>query len=121
MKVLRILSVPALTLALALSASAAQKSVTVYSDSMLNGQKIAAGDYKVDYEINGSTAQVKFLKNNKTVASSAGQVVEEENPAPQTAVTRTQNPDGTSAIVELQFAKQKTAIRFAPDASDKGK
>jgi len=110
-----------LVLTCALSAFAVQKSITVYSDSTLNGQKVAAGDYKLDYQINGSSAEVKLLKNKKTIASATGQVVEAEAPAAQTAVVRTNNPDGSSSIVEIQLANQKSAIRFAPESADKGK
>ncbi len=112
----------ALLVASAIGAFAAEKNLTVYTTSTLNGQKVAAGDYKVDYEINGSTAQVKLLKGkNNVVATAVGQVVEEDSPAAETAVIRTQNPDGSSSIVELQLAKQKAVIRFTPESSEKGK
>ena len=122
MKLVRNVGFSVLALSLTVSAFAVEKSLTIYSDTYLNGQKLAAGDYKVDYEINGSTAQVKLLKGKKNVVASAtGQLVERDSPASQTSVTRTNNPDGTSSIVELQFEKQKAAIRFAPEGSEKGK
>lgn len=105
---------------LSLSAFAAQKSVTVYTDSTLNGQRVTAGDYKLDYEISGSTANVKLLKGKSTVASATGQVVEQDSPASQTAVVRATNPDGSTSIVEIQLANQKSTIRFAPEPSNKG-
>jgi hypothetical protein len=108
-------------LSLTLGAFAAQKSITLYNDSSLNGQKLTAGDYKLDYQINGSTAEVKLLQNKKVVASATGEVVEAETPANQTAIVRSQNPDGSSSIVEIQLEKNKSSIRFAPDSSDKGK
>ena len=111
----------ALGLMLSINLFAAQKSLTVYTDTTLNGQKVAAGDYKIDYQINGSTAEVKFLKNNKAVASATGEVVEKESMPEQSAVVRSQNADGSSSIVELELAHQKSAIRFAPEASEKGK
>lgn len=107
-------------LAFSLNVFAAQKSVTLYTDSTLNGQKVAAGDYKVDYQINGSTAEVKLLKYGKTVASASGQVVPTDEPADQTAIVRSDGPEGSS-IVELQLANQKSVIRFAPNGADKGK
>ncbi|HVZ16812.1 MAG TPA: hypothetical protein VG897_06835 [Terriglobales bacterium] len=120
MKVFGKISAVAFALMMSLNLFAAQKSVTVYTDSTLNGQKVAAGDYKVDYEINGSTAQVKFLQNNKAVASATGQVIEQDSAPSESTVIRSSNADGTSSIVELQLAKQKSAIRFAPEGSDKG-
>jgi len=120
MKLFGKVSLVVLVLTFALSAFAAEKSLTLYTDSTLNGQKVAAGEYKVDYEINGSTAQVKLLKSKKEVASATGQVVAQDMPSPQTVVVRSQNPDGSSSIVELQIANQKSVIRFAPEASAKG-
>ena len=119
MKVVRKISF-VFALAFAIGAFAAEKNLTLYTDSTLNGQKVAAGDYKVDYQINGSTAQVKLLKGKKSVAEASGEVVEKDSPAPETAVVRTQNPDGGSSIVELQLAKEKSAIRFSPEGSGKG-
>jgi hypothetical protein len=119
MKIFRKLSF-VLALTFAIGAFAAEKSLTLYSNTTLNGQKVAAGDYKVEYEISGSTAQVKLLKGKKSVAEATGQVVEKDSPAPETAVVRTQNPDGSSSIVELQLSKLKSAIRFSPEGSEKG-
>ena len=117
----RILATLAVLLSLALSSFAAQKSLTIQTDSTLDGQKVPAGDYKVDYEINGSTAQVKLLKSKTAVATASGQVVPTDTPAESTTIVRTQNPDGTSSIVEIQLANVKSVIRFAPEASGKGK
>ena len=108
-------------LAFSMNVFAAQKSVTLYTDSTLNGQKVAAGDYKVDYVINGSTAEVKLLKYQKTVASATGTVVATDEPSSETALVRSDGPDGSSSIVELQVAKQKSVIRFSANGSDKGK
>jgi len=110
-----------LALTFAIGAFAAEKSLTLYSNTTLNGQRVAAGDYKVDYQINGSTAQVKLLQGKKSVAEATGEVVDRDSPATDTAVVRSQNPDGSSSIVELQLAKQKSAIRFSPEGSEKGK
>src|SRR4051812_44229550 len=107
-------------LTVSINVFAAQKSVTLYTDSTLNGQKVTAGDYKVDYQINGSTAEVKFLKNNKTVATATGEVVPQENAPAESAIVRSNNADGSSSIVELLLSKQKSAIRFAPEGSEKG-
>jgi len=107
-------------LAFSLNLFAAQKSVTLYTNSTLNGQKVPAGDYKVDYQINGSTAEVKLLKNGKAVASATGEVVPTEDPFSETAIVRSDGSEGSS-IVELQLAHQKSVIRFAPAGADKGK
>ncbi|MGZ4786932.1 MAG: hypothetical protein ACXVZV_14425 [Terriglobales bacterium] len=121
MKLFGKVALVAFALMLSLNLFAAQKSITVYTDSTLNGQKIAAGDYKIEYQISGSTAEVKFLKNNKAVATASGQVLEQDSAPDQSAIVRATNPDGSSSIVELQLAHQKESIRFAPAGSEKGK
>ncbi len=121
MKQLAKVAVVVFALTFALTAFAAQKSLTVYSDTTLNGQKVAPGDYKVDYEINGGTAQVKLLQGKKTVATAVGQVVEQSSAPSDSAIVKSNNPDGSSSIVELQLAKVKSSIRFAPEQSEKGK
>ena len=121
MKLFAKFALVALALTISLNMFAAQKSITVYTDSMLNGQKVPAGEYKVDYQINGSTAEVKFLKYNKPVATATGQVVEQDSAPDTSAIVRSRNADGSSSIVELQLAHQKSTIRFVPEGFEKGK
>lgn len=120
MKWFRNLTILVCALTLAISALAATKSVLLSSDSMLNGQKLKAGEYKVDYKVDGQNAEVKFMRGNKTVASATGQVVALEKAPNDSTILRSNNPDGTSSITEIQFEKDKSAVRFAPDAPPKG-
>jgi len=120
MKLVRSIVLAACALTLTLSAYATEKSITLTHDCILNGQKVAAGDYRVDYEINGSTADVKFVRGRKTVATATGEVVALDHVPADNGIVRTNNPDGSSSIVELQFEKTKSAIRFAQDPADKG-
>lgn len=108
-------------LALTSGAFGAQKTVTVFSNTTLNGQPVAAGDYKVDYDIHGSTADVKFLHGKKVVATAMGQVVEAKAPYKDTAIIRSNNPDGSSSIVQLQLARETSAIRFETEGSVSGR
>lgn len=105
----------------ALCAVAGEKSVTLVSPTNLNGKAIAPGDYKVSYEIKGSTADVKLLQNGKTVAAATGQVVEAKDKSRYTAVVNSKSADGSNNIVEFQFANEKQVIRMAPEASATGK
>ena len=120
MKLWRSLTILVCALTLAVSALAATKSVLLSSDSTLNGQKIKAGEYKVDYKVDGQSAEVKFIRGNKTVASATGQVVPLDKAPNDSMILRSNNPDGTSTITEIQFERDKSAVRFAPESSDKG-
>jgi hypothetical protein len=113
-----------LALALTLSVSAFAKprseNITLYHDASVNGTTLPAGDYVVKYDVDGSSAQVKFLKNGKEMASASGQVK-----------TLTKKPDSSQVIVdsegnsrtisEIDFGGKGTAISFASGGSSAGK
>jgi hypothetical protein len=98
---------------MSLAAFAASKSETVklYSNTQLNGKTLPAGDYTVKYDATGSTAQVKFLKNGKEVASATGQVKQLKNPPDFNQVV-TDTSNGSSTISEIDFAHAKTGVTF---------
>jgi hypothetical protein len=106
---------------LAIAAVAGEKSITFVSPTTLNGKAIAPGDYKVSYDIKGSTADVKISQNGKTVATATGEVVQKVDVPTRNAVVNQKNADGTNTVVEFQFAKEKQVIRLAPEASAVGK
>jgi hypothetical protein len=120
MKLSRIFTISVCALTLTLSAFATQKSILLSGDSTLNGQKLKAGEYKVDYQVKGQNAEVKFIRNNKVVASATGEVVTLDKPANDSTIQRSSNPDGTSTITEIQFEKDKSAVRFSGEPSNKG-
>ena len=120
MKLLRSLTISLCALTLSVSAFAGQKSVLLSTDSMLNGQKLKAGEYKVDYQVNGQNAEVKFIRNNKTVASATGEVVVLDKAPNDSTILRSSNPDGSSSITEIQFEKDKSAVRFTAEPAAKG-
>lgn len=120
MKLFTKLALAVFALTFAVSAFAVQKQVTLATDSMLNGQKVTAGDYTLDYQIHGDTADVKLLRNKKTVASATGQVVAHNNAGDYTAFVKSNNTDGTSSIIEIQPAKEKAAIRFGSETAGGG-
>ena len=104
-----------LALALMLSLSALAKSktdtITLFGDATLSGTNIPAGEYVVKYEVDGSNAQVKFLKGNKEVASANGQVKNLGKKAESTQVVL--NTEGNArTISEIQFGGKETAINF---------
>ena len=115
----RMFSFAVLTAAMMLSSAAfaGDKSVTLSAPTTINGQKLAAGEYKVRYQVSGSTAEVHFLKDKKEVATTSGQMFEIQRAPQSDSVVTSANGDGSSKLVELQFANQKSAIRFGSEAS----
>jgi hypothetical protein len=113
-----------LVLALMLSLSAFAKpkteSITLSQDATLGGTNLPAGDYVVKYDVNGSNAQVKFLKGSKEVASANGQVKNlTKKPGSTQVVLNTEG--NTRSISEIDFGGKDTAISFESAGMATGK
>jgi hypothetical protein len=91
---------------------AADTTVKLNSPTLVNGQKVAAGEYTVRYEIKGNTADVKFMQSQKTVATTTATVVENKDKAQYDGIVRESNSDGTASLKEIQIANKKQAIKF---------
>ncbi|HEY4932686.1 MAG TPA: hypothetical protein VII23_14050 [Terriglobales bacterium] len=111
-----------LVLTLTLSAFAKPKttSITLYHDASLSGTNLPAGEYIVKYDVDGSNAQVKFLKGNKEVASASGQVKTlTRKPGANQLVF---NNSGDALIIgEIDFGGNDTAISFESAGTATGK
>ncbi|HUI82645.1 MAG TPA: hypothetical protein VL240_00380 [Candidatus Binatia bacterium] len=104
-------------LAMSITAFAGSKAQTVrlFHDAQVNGTTLPAGDYTVKCETSGSTAQVKFLRNGKEVASASGQVKQLAS-APEYNQIITQDGNGSTTISEIDFSHSNTGVSFAPAA-----
>ena len=113
-----------IALALLLSTSAFAKpkseSITLYHDATLNGTNLPAGEYVVKYDVDGSNAQVKFMKGSKEVASANGQVKTlGKKPVSNQVVL---NDAGSArSISEIDFGGKDTAITFETAGATAGK
>jgi hypothetical protein len=110
-------AVMTVALLFAVGAFAGDRTINLRETTSINGQKLAAGEYKMEYQVNGSTAEVHFLKGKKEVASTSAQVVEAEKAPGQDAIITQDSGDGTAKLLEIQFARQKSSIRFGSEPS----
>lgn len=94
------------------AAFAGDTNVKFNSPTLVNGQKVAAGEYTIRYDIKGSTADVKILQDQKTIANTTATVVENKDKSPYNGVVRQNNTDGTTSLKEIQIANKKQVIRF---------
>ena len=111
-----------LVLMLSLSAFAKPKTdtITLFDDTTVSGTNLPAGQYTVKYDVNGSNAQVKFLKGSKEVASANGQVKSLPKKAESTQVVL--NTEGNArSISEIDFGGKDTAISFDSSSMTAGK
>ena len=113
-----------LALALTLSVSAFAKdqsgSITLYQDASINGTKLPAGEYKIEYDVDGNNAQVKFIKSGKEVATASGQL-KTLTTKPGTTQVVLDNSGNTRTISEIDFRGRDTAISFASGDTSAGK
>jgi hypothetical protein len=111
-----------LALMVSLSAFAKPKSetITLSQDATLSGTTLPAGEYVVKYDVNGSNAQVKFLKGSKEVASANGQVKTLTKKPGSTQVILDTNGNARN-ISEIDFGGKDTAISFNPSDMAAGK
>lgn len=85
-----------------LSFAATKKSITLDEPVAVGSTVLKPGDYKVQWDGNGSNVQVKFLRNNKEVAS-----------APATIDNKKSGYDGALDLTgSSNNAKQLRAIDF---------
>jgi len=101
----------ALTISIGAFAASKSETVTLFNDAQLNGKTLPAGDYTVKCDTTGSTAQVRFLRNGKEVASATGQVKQLANPPEHNQIV-TQDGNGTPTINEIDFSNSKAGITF---------
>lgn len=112
----------ALTLTLSIGAFAASKSqsITLYHDAQLNGKTLPAGDYTVKCDTTGSTAQVRFIRNGKEVASATGQVKQLTSAPENNQVVTLDGNGGTATITEIDFSNTKSGVTFETSTAMSG-
>ena len=107
-----------LALLLATSAFAANKgSLTVQEPVMLNGTKLAAGDYKVQWDGNGPNVELSIVQGKNVVAKVPAHVIELPTPAANDAAVTRKNDSGPSSLAGLRFQGKKFALELG-EASD---
>jgi hypothetical protein len=94
--------------------------ITLYHDAQLNGTTIPAGDYTVRCETNGTSAQVKFMKGKKEVASASGQAKDLGSKMDHAQVVL-QNGRGIPSIIEVDLGGSKTGVTFDSSMANAGK
>lgn len=92
-----------LVILIASSALAADKgTMKLFDPTTVNGTQLSPGEYQLQWEGTGSDVQLKILRNNKVVATTAATVVQLKGPAQQN-VTSTRNEGDGKALTEVSF------------------
>ncbi|MGA7907440.1 MAG: hypothetical protein WCA16_08560 [Candidatus Sulfotelmatobacter sp.] len=107
-----------LALLLASSAFAASKATLQLSNpTVVNGTKLKAGDYKIQWDGSSSNVEVSILQGKNVVAKVPAKVVNLDRAAANDAAVTQTNSDGTSSLIGVRFEGKKFALEMG-EASD---
>jgi len=98
---------------LASSAFAANKAnFTFNSPTTVNGTKLKAGDYKLEWDGTGSEVQVSFIQGKKVVAKVPAKLVDLNSNSQNDIALVNNNSDGTTTLTALRFAGKKYSLQL---------
>ncbi|MGA8765357.1 MAG: hypothetical protein WB562_21005 [Candidatus Sulfotelmatobacter sp.] len=107
-----------LALLLASSAVAATKgSLQISNPVTVNGTKLKAGEYKLQWEGSGPSVEVSILQGKNVVAKVPAHVIDLSTPSANSAAVTRKNDDGTSSLAGVRFEGKKFALELG-DTSD---
>src|SRR5215469_14014050 len=102
-----------LVLLLAGSAFAASKaSLSLNHDTTVNGTKLKAGDYKLQWDGSGPDVEVSIVQGKNVVAKVPAKLVDLNSNAANDAAVIKNNNDGTSSLAGVRFAGKKYALEL---------
>src|SRR5215213_8865041 len=90
--------------------------VTFNSDITVNGTLVKKGTYKVKYD--QATNEVSIIKNDKTIAKSAGRLETTESRARDTEVRYSGSSD-SKVLTRIRFAGDKEALVLSDSSMGK--
>ncbi|MFZ0860646.1 MAG: hypothetical protein ABR881_01365 [Candidatus Sulfotelmatobacter sp.] len=79
--------------------------------------RLAAGQYTMEWKESGSTAEVSFLQNGKSVAQAPAKIVNLSRKAELDSVTMKTQSGDTQSLEEVQFSGSKQAFSFSDTPS----
>ena len=107
-----------LALLLASSAFAATKAtLNLQTPTNINGTKVKAGEYKIQWEGSGPNVEVSIMRGKNVLAKVPAKVVDLNSAADSNAAIVTRNDDGTSTLAGARFEGKKFALEVV-DSGD---
>jgi hypothetical protein len=105
-------------LLLASSAFAAEKgTLEITHPLIVNGTKLKAGDYKLQWEGTGPNVELSIIQGKNVVAKAPARVVDLTKASDNSAAVVKNNEDGTSSLSGVRFQGKKIALELG-EASD---
>lgn len=110
-----------LALLLATSAFAINKgSFSVQEPLMVNGTKLAVGDYKVQWDGNGPNVELSITQGKKVIAKVPAHMVDLGAPSETDATVVRNNGDGVRSLSEVRLSGKKFAFSIGEEAAKAG-
>jgi hypothetical protein len=94
-----------------------KKSLHLDQDVTVEGTRVPAGDYKVEWNGPGPSVQVSILKGKDTIATVPAQVVNETTPNTQDGYGVEPAQDGGQQLTQIFFSGKNYTLEFQPGAS----
>ncbi len=118
----RVALIPVLTFALASSTLLAQGAshkgrLTLDRPIAVAGQTLKAGQYQVRWDEDGSTAQVKVVKDAKVLVTTTAKVVALEKKPVGDRTDTVRDASGQESLSRIQFAGQMQELQFGDQAA----
>ena len=102
-----------LVLLLAGSVFAASKAtLTLNHETTVNGTKLKAGDYKLQWDGSGPDVQVSIVQGKNVLAKVPAKLVDLNSNAANDAAVIKNNGDGSSTLAGVRFAGKKYALEL---------
>jgi hypothetical protein len=107
----------AIAVLLASSAFAATKaSLQLTNPVTVNGTTLKPGDYKVEWEGQGSTVELSIMQGKKVLAKAPAHVVQLESAAPNDAAVTVKNGSGPNTLAGIRFQGKKMSLELGETA-----
>jgi hypothetical protein len=91
-----------------------KKSLHLDQDVTVEGTRLPAGDYKVEWNGTGPTVQVSIIRGRDTVATVPAQVVNENTPNTQDGYGMEPAQDGTEQLTQIFFSGKNYTLQLQP-------
>lgn len=109
---------PAFALLLATTAFAANKASLELTDPVtVNGHKLAAGQYQLQWDGAGPSVDLNILSRGKVVATVPARLVEQAKADRDDRYRMVKNDDGTVSLTEIHFSGKKYSLALGDESA----
>ena len=89
-----------------------QHSVQIPDSVQVDGTRLEAGDYKVEWQGTGPQIQVDFVRDGKTVATVPGTLKTNDAKVTQDDIVTDATSANTKTLTEIDFSRNKESLVF---------